>query len=124
LGVATTRATDVAVLNNLAIAGGEAQPNTNPLANKFYLASDQTDLANAIKAIAGVIVTCSFSVPLPLAAPDMVTVNIGATSVPRDPTHTAGWDYGDTTHTTIEVFGSSCDTITSGNNQIELVLGC
>jgi hypothetical protein len=124
LGVATTRVSDTAVLNSLAVAGGEAQPSTNPLATKFYLASDQTDLANAIKAITALTVTCSFALSPPLAAPDLVTVNVAGTSAPRDPNHVEGWDYSDATDTTIEVYGTWCDMITSGSNTIEIVFGC
>jgi hypothetical protein len=34
--------------------------------------------------------------------------------IPPDPTHANGWDYTDASHTAIEVYGPTCDAITSG----------
>ena len=42
--------------------------------------------------------------------PGGVTVSIGQTTIPRDPSRTFGWDLVDAD--TIELFGASCDQVT------------
>jgi hypothetical protein len=41
-----------------------------------------------------------------VASSDDVTVRIGATTVPHDPTRTLGWDLVD--DDTVELFGATC----------------
>jgi hypothetical protein len=128
VGVATTRTTDTAVLNDLAVAGGEAQPSTNPLANKFYLANNQADLVTALQTITVQIsttqISCTFSLSSAPAAPDSVTVTVDGAIVPRDTTGVDGWNYTTSTDTSVGFYGSWCNTIMSHGTVVDIVFGC
>jgi len=123
VGVATTK-NDATTLNNLAVAGQEAQPNPNPLATKFYLTTSQADLVNAIKAIAGQVSTCTFPLSSPPPVPEHIAVKVSGVKAPQDTTHANGWDYTDGTFTAVQVYGSWCDMIKTNANMVEIIFGC
>lgn len=125
IGVATTKTNDAATLNQMAIAGGEAQANPNPLATKFYLATSQTELVNAIKTITGQISSCTFPLSPPPPVPDKIAVHVADGKAPQDPTHTDGWDYTDGTYTALQIYGSWCDMVkTAAANMVQIIYGC
>ena len=124
VGVATTKTNDAMTLNDMAVAGGEAQPNPNPLATKFYLSESQADLVNAIKAITGQISTCTFPLSSPPPVPEHIAVKVSGVKAPQDTTHTDGWDYTDGTFTAVQVYGSWCDMIKTAANMVNIIFGC
>jgi hypothetical protein len=124
VGVATTSKTDAMTLNDMAVAGGEAQANPNPLATKFYLSESQADLVNAIKAIAGQISTCTFPLSSPPPVPEHIAVKVSGVKAPQDTMHLNGWDYTDGTFTAVQVYGSWCDMIKSSANMVTIIFGC
>jgi hypothetical protein len=113
---------DQTVLNDAAVAGGEAQAG----ATKYYNASDPTSLAAALQAIAGgiVIPSCTFALASAPPDPNDVTVTINGSAVPRSPSHASGWDYYPNAMT-ITFFGSTCQTIQMGaSTNVSFVYGC
>jgi len=125
VGVATTKPNDAMTLNDMAVAGGEAQPNPNPLATKFYLSESQTDLVNAIKAITGQISSCTFPLSMPPPVPAHIAVKVSGVKAPQDTMHLDGWDYTDGTFTAVQVYGSWCDMIkNAAANMVTIIFGC
>jgi hypothetical protein len=110
------------VLNDAAVAGGEAKPGLT----KFYEADNATDLQNALQTIAGGIIvpSCSFHLMMPPPDPNNVTVEINGMAVPRSTMHTMGWDYYPDAMT-ITFFGSYCDEIKMGaTTDVAFLYGC
>jgi len=120
IGVATTKTTATQALNDMATAGGEPRPDSNPLATKFYLANTKDDLVAALGAITGAIVDCRFSLSSPPAEGEHVGVLLGADRVPPD-----SWSFTGADKTTIEITGASCDQIKSGTApSVQVIFGC
>ena len=110
------------VLNDAAVAGGEAQSGTT----KYYNAADPTSLAAALQAIAGGIIvpSCTFALTSAPPDPDNVTVTINGTAIPRSPSHADGWDYYPDAMT-ITFFGNTCSTIQMGaSTNVSFAYGC
>ncbi len=113
---------DPALLNDAAQAGMEPAPGGPPY---FYHADDAMSLDAALLAIAGGIIppTCSFAITETPPDPDLVTVSIDGTAVPRDASHNNGWDYHPDA-STITFFGSACDLIQGGDVSVSFIFGC
>jgi hypothetical protein len=125
IGVATTKNTATVALNDMATAGQMARADTNPLADKFYLASTQDELVQALELITGQVSTCTFDLTAAPPDPSNIAVHVNGTRAPQDTTHMNGWDYTDSTDTEVEVYGSWCDQIKSASaNTVNFVLGC
>jgi len=110
------------VLNDAAVAGGEAQAGNT----KFYEASDPTQLNAALNAIVGGIIvpSCTFQLQSAPPDPNNVTVEINGMPVPRSTAHTNGWDYYPDMMT-ITFFGSYCAQIMGGAmTDVTFLYGC
>lgn len=110
------------VLNDAAVAGGEAQSGPT----KYYSATDPASLAAALQAIAGGIIVPSCTFQLASAPPDPanVTVTVNGVAVPRSPSHASGWDYYPDAMT-ITFFGATCQMIQSGaSTAVDFEYGC
>lgn len=110
------------VLNDAAVAGGEAKAGTT----KFYEANSPQDLDAALNAIAGGIIvpTCSYMLMSAPPDPNNVTVTQNGMAVPRSTAHTNGWDYYPDAMT-ITFFGTYCSAITAGTvTDVNFVYGC
>jgi len=113
-----TKQTATQALNDMAVAGGEARANPNPLATKYYLASTKDELVAAFGAITGVILDCRFA--LSSAPPD--GGHVGSSS--QGPGPADSWNYTGPDKKTIEVTGASCDQIKSGaTKSVQIVFG-
>jgi hypothetical protein len=110
------------VLDDAAIAGGVPKPGGPP---HFYSATDANSLNTALQEIAGGIIvpTCSFAVTETPPDPDLVTVSINGTAIPRDSGHNNGWDYHPDAGT-ITFFGDACATVQGGEVNVSFVFGC
>src|SRR5262245_17933177 len=103
-----------ATLNAMAMAGGMPQSGA---ATAFYSVTDTASLVNALNAILGRVASCKFNVgdaPNSMTSVNQIDVYGDSTKIPRDTTHANGWDYTNTAHTAIEVYGPQCDAITAG----------
>ena len=120
VGVATDSSSD-SNLNMMAQAGGEQRAGGPPY---YYLVSNQQDLVNVINAIAGQIISCNLQLPMRPPYPDQVTVTANGQTVPRDPTHMNGWDFGPG-NMSIQFYGSYCSMLQSGSiNNVQAIFGC
>jgi hypothetical protein len=125
VGVATTKASDEQVLNDLANAGGEAAPGSNPLATKFYLASTQDQLVTALQTITGQVASCTFDLTAVPPDPTNIAVHVDNTKAPQDTNKADGWDYSTPDDKQITIYGSWCQKIKDANaNTVNFVFGC
>jgi hypothetical protein len=95
-------------LTEVAIAGGVPRNG----AEKFYNASDETELLDALATISGYI-ECSISLPAEPGYPDLVEVEVDGVLVPRvtDCDTEDGWVFpnqGGGTYNTITMCGDAC----------------
>jgi hypothetical protein len=112
IGVGMTGAD--ATLNAMAMAGGMPQSGG---ATSFYSVTDTASLVNALNAILGRVASCKFDIgnaPNSMTNVNFIDVYGDGTKIPQDTTHANGWDYTNTTHTSIEVYGPTCNAITAG----------
>ena len=57
-------------------------------------------------------------------APDSVAVDVDGNRIPRDATHTNGWDYAAGTNS-IQLYGSPCDTVmNTQTKKVDIIYGC
>jgi hypothetical protein len=130
VGVATTKASDKEVLNDLADAGLEPRNDPRPLADHFYLGTTQAELGTALQVITGSVASCIFKLNQPPPVPDNpaklgVYITGAMTKIPYDGTMMNGWAYTDSTSTTVQVFGNWCDQIKgAGANKVQIIFGC
>ena len=107
-------------LNDLATKGGTARPGTT----KYYQADDAAGLQSAFNSIIGSVVSCSFTLSQQPDSPDRLYIYFGATQVPRDTSHTMGWDY-DPTSMALTFYGMSCNSIKDGTaGNLVVSYGC
>ena len=120
IGISAGSSAD-AVLNQMAINGGEARPNGPPY---YYPANNQADFVGALNAIAGQIGSCTFPLQMPPPDPDRVDVTANGMPVPRDPSHMNGWDFG-ANDMSITFYGDWCRQLQSGLiSDVHVVFGC
>jgi hypothetical protein len=103
-----------ATLNQMAINGGMPQMGA---ATSFYQVTDTTSLVATLQTILGRVASCQFNIgaaPNPSTSVDFIDVFGDGMPIPRDQTHTDGWDYTNATHTTIQIYGPRCDAVTAG----------
>ena len=107
-----------ATLNRMAVAGGTGTP---------YNARSATELTTALNAIAAGIVPASCTIQLEGTARNPLLFQVrfdGGPLIPRDQSHSSGWDY-DTGTNTITFYGSECSTVESGTIvSIDVDYGC
>jgi len=124
IGVAT-KSSATSTLNRLATSGLEPRTDTSPDAAKFYLASTQGELVEALRSIVAPIAsTCVFTLTRPPPDPTNIAVEVGGAKAPADPAHADGWDYTDANLAQVQVYGSWCDRVKSGANTVQVVYGC
>jgi von Willebrand factor type A domain len=113
-----------ASLNAFADAGGV--PNNDPAnpTTHYYQADDAQSLQTALGNIAGSIVGCSFTLDSVPPDPSQLFVFFDKVGVPRDTTHTAGWDYDPATNQ-LTFYGSDCDKLKANQvGKVDVVFGC
>jgi hypothetical protein len=124
VGVATTKDSASQALNDMAVAGGEARPDPNPLATKYYLANTKDELVTSLRTITGEVAkSCIFTLDPPPPAPNFIAVKVSSENAPRSSTD--GWEYTGTDYKSLEVFGSWCDRIKNqAADKVEIIYGC
>jgi hypothetical protein len=112
---------DVEQMNTFADLGG------SPLAgvNHFYSADNQVELEAALETIAGLVVSCEFVVSgAPGNLNEVFAFFDDEEQVPRDPTHTEGWDIDPATDT-LTFYGSYCQRLKDRSvEDVDVVFGC
>lgn len=110
---------ETANLDALAYAGGT---------NDYYPALTPNALTAALSAIVGSVVSCTFGLGKAPPAPSNVVVEFNAEArlrAPHDTSHSNGWDYTSPADTSIQLYGSWCDGVTSGAyTSAQMIMGC
>jgi hypothetical protein len=104
------------VVDTMAVRGGTEH---------FYPAEDPGAMLSTFEDILGTIVlSCRFDLhPGGDVDPTEVNMYVGGEMVPRDPSHTNGWDYVD--EDTVEFYGPICDSILAGETTaVSAAYGC
>ncbi len=115
---------DPAQLNVFADAGGVPRANPADPTIHYYQADDQASLDAALSTIAGSIVGCSFALNGKPDDPNALYVFFDDQSVPRDPSHSAGWDYDPLTNQ-ITFYGQECTSLKADLvKDVDVVFGC
>jgi hypothetical protein len=127
VGVATTKDSATAVLNDLAVAGKEPRAG---LLTRYYLGTTQSDLSAALAFITGQASSCIFPLnPPPPVKNDPAKLGVYFTSantkIPHDPAAANGWSYLNAENTSLQVYGPWCDMIKSaGADKVQIIYGC
>ncbi len=107
----------VATLNQLAMAGGEAQVGAAD-GNSFYEVNSTADLVTALNKIVGLVASCT--IPLTGVNGTLAKVAVSAKDasgntiqIMQDPTN--GWSYTDASMTTIILNGTACTDLQNGS---------
>lgn len=107
IGFGSVLTADPTTLMSMATAGGTAM---------YYSASSPAELTAALNAISGMVIvpSCTYMLSGPPADPSLLAVSIDGVPIPRDPSHTTGWDYDPGTNT-ITFYGDTCTQVQSGS---------
>jgi hypothetical protein len=111
------------LLDQLAGAGGTPNPK-GP--HKFYPATNEKELQDALFNIAGGIVPppCTYQLNSPPEDPEKVTVTFDGQPVPRTKSNKNGWNYT-AGGTEITFFGTYCDMLRKGQvKEVKFIFGC
>lgn len=111
------------VLDDMAVAGGRPRP-TSP---KYYDVQTSAELTDALSSISSSIAKCTYLTPSAPVDPNAINVEINGKSIPRDKTHTNGWDWVDQSFGTLAFFGSACAAASgtpTTTSQITGVVSC
>jgi hypothetical protein len=109
-------------LNEMAKAGGMPRP----MDPAYYAANSAPELAAAFAQITGILISCTFDlggrVP---PSPNDVAVKVDGVKVPRDATHTEGWDY-DSGMANVVLHGQACEQLkgAGASSNVQIIFGC
>lgn len=125
VGVATGgMGTADTTLSNMANAGGYPRAGSPT----YYNVSSTAEFVSVLQTLVGVAASCTFTVPNPPNG-DTDRAHIGVIvdgkELTKDTNHANGWDYTSTGMTAVQVYGSTCDAIMSGQaTSVEIVFKC
>jgi len=123
VGIGLQIGTADVTLSAMAEAGGYPRAGT-PL---YYPVTSADELVTTLRGLVNVARTCRLALGAPPASGSLDAVDIlgNGTTIPRDTSHTNGWDYTDAAHTTIDLHGPACTAVTSGTVQrVSVVFRC
>ena len=109
-----------ATLTAMAIAGGVPQA----AAPRYYPVASTAQLVTVLGTIGRMIGFCSFGLGSKPPDPNKIMVTADGATIPKDPTHANGWDYG-TGGTSIQLYGKTCEDAKAGKlKDINATFGC
>lgn len=115
---------NAAQLNAFADAGGAPKNDPANPTQHYYQADDAASLKSVFDTIAGSILGCTFTLNSVPPDASKVFVFFDNVKLPRDTTHTAGWDYDPATNQ-ITFYGVDCDKLKAQQVQdVDVVFGC
>jgi hypothetical protein len=107
-------------LNALAQHGGRPRAG-DP---KYYTANDPTTLVTAFQEIVGAVLSCTFTLSAQPNDPNRLFVYFDENPIPRDASHTNGWDY-DAASMTLSFYGAICEQVKAGTSgALAVSYGC
>jgi hypothetical protein len=113
--------TAVTTLNNMAMAGGRAQP-PDAMGRVYFPADNPTALETALGQIAGQVKSCTFVLGAAPPDPTNIAVLGDGKSIGKDPVN--GWSYGPGM-TSVVLNGTACAAVKAGTiQQVETIFGC
>ena len=59
--------------------------------------------------------------PNELASNSSIVGQWGGFEIPRDPSHTEGWDYSDASSIVIQLYGTACDVARADRTQLPVI---
>ena len=125
VGVTMAGSEAEAALNAMAVAGGYARVNSSPA---FYpVATAAAELTSTYDSLVRVNPDCVFSIPTPPAGGTYppIGVKLDGVDVPRDTSHTSGWDFTDDTFKAVRIYGTACTDVIAGNVEtVSIVFYC
>jgi hypothetical protein len=104
------------VMNLMAEAGNSARTDNG--ATLFYDVRQREELDDALDEITSRILSCSVNIPGdgPIdGAGVVIAVSVGGQEIPRDVSHTDGWDFAANGTRTIDIHGPACDRVNGAN---------
>ncbi len=123
-GSMTTRLDLLAVLDDMARAGGRPRPVVNPGDRAYYSVRDPADLANAFQTIVAPIARCAFVTPSRPDNPDEIEIELDGAPLARDTARADGWDWTDRDFGEITLFGPACARATATTVRVQARVGC
>jgi hypothetical protein len=98
-------------LDQMAVAGGRPRQN-EPF---YYPASTPADLTSAFQVVRDSVGKCAYVTPSAPTDPNSIVVTLEGAQIPRDPSHTDGWDWVDQSFGQLQLFGPACSAATPAN---------
>ena len=121
VGIGTATGADQ-TLATMALNGLE--PNTTPGQPAYFPVTSTQDLVDVLEKAALKITTCSYPLGAVPPDPDLVTITGASGVIPRDTSHTDGWDFS-SDGARVNFFGAACSALQSGVVQsVRAVFGC
>lgn len=123
-GSMTNRTDLLAVLDDMAVAGGRPRPIVNPGDRRYYSVRDPRDLDTAFQSIVAPLARCAFVTPSRPDNPDEIDIEVNGRTVTRDAMRVEGWDWTDREFGEITFFGTACAEASTPNAQVRARVGC
>lgn len=123
-GSMTTRTDLLAVLDDMAVAGGRPRPIMTPGDRRYYSVRSAGDLQTAFQSIVAPLAQCAFVTPSRPDNPDEIDIEINGRTIARDGMRTEGWDWTDRDFGEITFFGTACTEASAPNAQVRARVGC
>lgn len=120
IGIGSTeRPAFLKVLDDMAVAGGRPRA----AAPFHYNVQTAAEMKSALGTISDSVAKCTYLTPSAPTDPNAISVEIAGKSIPRDPTHTNGWDWVDQAFGTLAFFGDACTAASSGTASASQITG-
>lgn len=123
-GSMTMRADLLAVLDQMANAGGRPRPIVNPGDRAYYSVRTPGDLERAFDTIVAPLARCAYVTPSRPTNPDEIDIEIDGRRIARDPMRGEGWDWTDRDFGEITFYGMACAQASTGNVRVRASVGC
>ena len=113
VGIATAGGSAERALNDMAVAGGRARTGATPA---YYPVSNIADLKNTLTPLIATPADCVLALPPAPTDTDWPPIGLRANGaeIPFDAGHRDGWDWTDTSQTSVRLYGAVCDDFIAG----------
>jgi hypothetical protein len=123
-GSMTTRADLLAVLDDMAVAGGRPRPRATPTDRAYYSVRNPADLSNAFQSIVAPLARCAYVTPTRPTNADDIDIVLDGAPVRRDTARAEGWDWTDREFGEITFFGAACERAAAASARVTARVGC
>lgn len=123
-GSMTMRPDLLAVLDEMANAGGRPRPIVNPGDRAYYSVRNPGDLERAFDTIVAPLARCAFVTPSRPTNPDEIDVEINGRTIARDTMRAEGWDWTDRDFGELTFYGMACAQASTANVRVSARVGC